>query len=88
MRPPLSGRRRIVYLTDADRVYGDNGRSFGLFLASDWEDDLDNPVEIIRNKKRRFTTLRELVSGPSQSLWRTFKDSEVWAIGDYLPFSS
>ncbi len=84
----LSGRRRIVYLTDADRVYGDNGRSFGLFLAIDWEDDLDNPVEIIRNKKRRFTTLRELVSGPSQSLWRTFKDSEVWAIGDYLPFSS
>jgi uncharacterized protein (TIGR02646 family) len=83
----LAGKRRIVYLTDADKVYGDSGRSQGVFLAIDWGQELDNTVEIIRNKQSQFTTLRELVSAPSQGLWRRFKDSQVWAIGEYLPIA-
>lgn len=84
----LVGKRRIVYLTDADRLYGDSGKTKGLFLAIDWDVELDNAVEIRNKKGVQLTTLRQLISGAPQGLWRTFKDSEVWAIGNYLPIKS
>lgn len=82
----LSGKRRIVYLTDKDFVYGQGTNDRGLFLAIDWDTEIDNAIQVFQKQKLiRQTTLRQLIAGAPQALWRTFEKSEVWAIGEYLP---
>jgi len=79
------GVRRVIYISDADKVYGNITNERGITLAIDWDNDLNNGVVVRRNGRTvRETTLRELVTEP-RTLWRTFTNADVWAVGQYLP---
>ncbi|MBI4662263.1 MAG: hypothetical protein HY735_25875 [Verrucomicrobia bacterium] len=84
-----AGQRRIVYLSDNDKVYGNASGEPGVFLAIDWEKELENTVLLMRaGQVVRKTTLRQLIGGDAGQLWRTFATCDVWAIGDYQPLAS
>lgn len=84
----LAGKRRLIYITDKDKVYGNpDPNEQAITLAVDWEAELDNKVLIEKlGKVVKETTLRDLISDNGVQLWRTFKAFDVWVLGDFSPF--
>ena len=85
----MAGRRRLVYLSDSDRVYGHPQGESARTLSLDWATELDNGVLVTSDPQGRdilsSQTLRELISGNPMTLYRTFERAFVWAIGNYPP---
>lgn len=81
----VAGRRRMIYITTTDRVYGNPGREKAIVLAIDWDEELRNTVLLYQGGRvMKQTTLYDLIHESSQ-LWRVFANYNVWAIGNYAP---
>jgi uncharacterized protein (TIGR02646 family) len=84
----LAGRRRMIYITHADKVYGNPTGERAVVLAIDWDKDLLNTVLLYQQRRLvKQTTLYDLIHDHSQ-LWTIFKAYDVWAIGNYSPYRS
>lgn len=87
----LAGQRRLVYISDTDRIYGNPQGRKAIFLAVDWETEKDNVVLIKRSGSvRQQMTLGELLteSLSNRSIYRIFQKNEVWVVGNFPPFKS
>lgn len=85
----LAGRRRLVYISSSDRVYGNPDNRKGIFLAIDWEEQLANTVIVTRDGNvRQQMSLLDLVNllDENRSAYNIFRNSELWVVGDFPPF--
>jgi len=85
----LAGQRRLVYISSSDVVYGNPRGQKAVFLAVDWDLELDNTVLVNRDGKTRAKmTLLELVEqlSGSPSAYNLFRRNELWVLGDFEPF--
>ncbi len=82
----LAGRRRMIYITHEDKVYGNPTGERAVVLAIDWDQDLHNTVLLYQQRRvARQTTLYDLIHDTSQ-LGNVFRAYDVWAIGNYSPY--
>lgn len=87
----IAGRRRIIYISSTDKVYGNPTGGKGIALAIDWDTDLENTVLIQRGSKvTDEMTLAELVQmlDGNPSAYNLFRKNDVWIVGDYPPFKT
>jgi uncharacterized protein (TIGR02646 family) len=85
----LAGKRRLVYISGSDAVYGNPEGQKGIFLALDWNSELDNTVLVMRdNKVRQKMTLLDLVKllDGKRSGYNLFRSNQLWVVGDFPPF--
>lgn len=87
----LAGQRRLIYISDTDRIYGNPQGRKAIFLAIDWDSEIDNVVLIKRGGSvRQQMSLRELLteSLSNRSIYRIFQKNEVWVVGNFPPFKT
>jgi uncharacterized protein (TIGR02646 family) len=87
----LAGLRRIVYISDADRIYGHPEGNKGVFLAIDWNEDPDHASVQIRRDGvvREQMGLAEFVArlnAKPRAAYSIFRSNEIWAVGNFEPF--
>lgn len=87
----LAGRRRLVYISDSDKVYGNPMGRRAIFLAIDWSSEQDNSVLMMQGQKlMRRMTIRELLDEARHNpqIYRQFQRYEIWVTGNFPPFKS
>lgn len=81
----IKGKRRLVYLGDADFIYGSNNPEKSIFMPIDWRKDINNPI-IVRTKQGQWqTSFIELAGSHPLEIYKLFSEHEVLIEGDYPP---
>lgn len=87
----LAGQRRLVYISDKDKIYGNPQGRKAIFLAVDWDSEKNNIVLVKRNGAvRQQLTLSELLTQSlgNRSIYRLFEKNELWVVGNFPPFKT
>lgn len=86
----VAGKRRMIYITDKDKIYGNPApNEKAVMLAVDWDAELENKVLLMKAGKVVVeTTLQDLILDNGAQLWRIFTKFDVWVLGDFAPFKS
>jgi uncharacterized protein (TIGR02646 family) len=93
----LAGRRRIVYLSDSDKLYGNSGGHKGVFLSIDWQEELEagpprTGVEIVRDgvivESMSLPKFVAELNGNPRTAYSRFRNANVWAVGNFKPFAA
>ena len=80
----VKNKRRIVYLTATDNLYGELTEK-AVFVEIDWINDINNPLKVRSGNHIWEASFAELIATPTVSITKLFSENEIWAEGNYAP---
>ncbi|TBR36014.1 hypothetical protein CBF23_015235, partial [Marinomonas agarivorans] len=78
-----TNKRRLVYLSVLDRLYGEKPKEKCVFLPINWQRDSHNLIKVHSHRNILEASFLELASSRPQELVELFANNDIWVEGAY-----
>ncbi|TBR41720.1 hypothetical protein CBF23_008910 [Marinomonas agarivorans] len=78
-----TNKRRLVYLSGRDRLYGEKPKEKCVFLPINWQRDSHNLIKVHSHRNIWEASFLELASSRPQELVELFANNDIWVEGAY-----
>ncbi|MCL1051839.1 hypothetical protein L2755_19740 [Shewanella abyssi] len=79
----LTDRRRLVYLSSQDRLYGETDTEKCIFLPINWQRDLHRVIKVRSQRNIWEASFSELANSRPHELINLFANNDVWVEGSF-----
>ena len=82
-----TGKRRLVFLCNQDRLYGETDTEKCIFLSIKWQRDLHKVIKVRSKRNIWEASFSELANSRPHELINLFANNDVWVEGNFQPLA-